>query len=189
MVRVIDLNEGGLTAKQVRDVIQSPEGAILRENGQVIARIEPADEIDLDDEIWAHDSEQVARGAAARQRFEQGQSRAHEDLKKQLMSIENDFLKQLLEDIKTAKDKYHYYPSRFLQIMDKMGPVGTVRMLLAKGPPSQGFYTLLRKGGLEGLKLTAEYIALRPEFRILFTEDELNIARKRLHDHGMTDLD
>ena len=84
MVRVIDLNEGGLTAEQVRDSIQSPEGAILREKGRVIARIEPADEIDLDDELWAHDPEQVARGAAARQRFEQGQSYVHEDLKQQL---------------------------------------------------------------------------------------------------------
>ncbi|HSW46559.1 MAG TPA: hypothetical protein VLM89_13410 [Phycisphaerae bacterium] len=84
MVRVIDLKEGGLTAEQVRDSIQSPDGAILREGGRVIARIQPADEIDLDDEIWAHDAEQVARGAAARQRFEQGQSCAHDDLKEQL---------------------------------------------------------------------------------------------------------
>ncbi len=66
MVRVIDLDKGGLTAEQVHDSIQSPEGAILREGGRVIARLEPADEIDLDDETWAHDPEQVTRGAAAR---------------------------------------------------------------------------------------------------------------------------
>ena len=84
MIRVIDLNEGGLTAEQVRDSIQSPQGAILRKGGRVIARIEPADEIDLDDEIWAHDPQQVARGAAARQRFEQGKTCAHEDLKEEL---------------------------------------------------------------------------------------------------------
>ena len=84
MIRVIDLSEEGLTAEQVRDSIQSPEGAIVREGGRVIARIEPADETDLDDETWAHDPEQVTRGTAARQRFEQGQSCAHEDLKKQL---------------------------------------------------------------------------------------------------------
>ncbi len=84
MIRVIDLTEGGLTAEQVHDSIQSAEGAILCEGGRVIARIEPADEIDLEDEIWAHDPRQVARGAAARQRFEQGQSCDHEDLKRQM---------------------------------------------------------------------------------------------------------
>ncbi len=84
MIRVIDLNEKGLTAEQVHDSIRSPEGAILREGGRVIARIEPADETDLDDEKWAHAPEQVARGTAARQRFEKGQSCTHEDLTEQL---------------------------------------------------------------------------------------------------------
>ena len=84
MVRVIDLDEGGLTAEQLHDSIRSPEGALLREEGRVIARLEPADEIDLEDEIWAHDPEQVARGTAARQRLEQGESLAHEDVKQQL---------------------------------------------------------------------------------------------------------
>jgi hypothetical protein len=84
MVRVIDLDKGGLTAEQVHDSLQSPEGAILREGGRVIARLEPADEIDLEDELWAHDPAQAVRGADARQRFEQGQSCAHEDLKQQL---------------------------------------------------------------------------------------------------------
>jgi hypothetical protein len=84
MVRVIDLSEKGLTAEQVHDSIRSPEGAIVRESGRVIARIEPADETDLEDEMWAHEPEQVARGAAARQRFEKGQSCAHEDLTQQL---------------------------------------------------------------------------------------------------------
>jgi hypothetical protein len=50
----------------------------------VIARIEPADETDLDDEMWAHHPEQVARGTTARQRFERGQSIPHETLKRQL---------------------------------------------------------------------------------------------------------
>jgi hypothetical protein len=84
MIRVIDLSEKGLTAEQVRDSIQSPEGAIVREAGRVIARIEPADETDLDDETWAHEPEQIARGAAARERFERGESVAHEDLEQQL---------------------------------------------------------------------------------------------------------
>ncbi len=84
MIRVIDLNDEGLTTQQVLDSIQSPEGAILRQGGRVIARLERADEIDLEDEQWAHAPEQVARGDAARKRFEQGQSLAHEDVKRQI---------------------------------------------------------------------------------------------------------
>ncbi len=84
MIRVSDLDKGRLTAEQVHDSIQLPEGAILREGGRVVARREPADEVDLEDEWWAHDPEQVIRGVAARHRFKQGQFLAHEDVKQRL---------------------------------------------------------------------------------------------------------
>jgi hypothetical protein len=82
MVRVIDLDERGLTAEQVVESVRACEGAILRRAGKVIARIEPADEIDLDDELWARAPEQIARGEAARQRFESGTSVSHGQLKR-----------------------------------------------------------------------------------------------------------
>ena len=81
---MIDLNEGGLTTQQVLDLVRLPEGAILRREGKVIARLEPADEIDLDDDQWAHAPEQIARGEAARRRFEEGRSLSHEDVKREL---------------------------------------------------------------------------------------------------------
>jgi len=84
MIRVIDLDEDGLTTQQVLDSLQSCEGAILRQKGRVIARIEPADETDFEDETWAHAPAQVARGEEARRRFQQGQSLSHEDLKREL---------------------------------------------------------------------------------------------------------
>ena len=84
MIRVIDLDEGGLTKQQVLDSIRSPEGAILRRDGKVIARLEPADEIDLEDDQWAHAPEQVARGEAARRRFQERASVSHDDVKRQL---------------------------------------------------------------------------------------------------------
>ena len=84
MVRVIDIDENGLTAEQVVSSVTAPDGAILRRNGRVIARLEPADQIDLDDETWAHTPEQVARGNAARKRFEGGRSTSHNQLKQDL---------------------------------------------------------------------------------------------------------
>ncbi|HEY3246382.1 MAG TPA: hypothetical protein VGM03_23805 [Phycisphaerae bacterium] len=42
------------------------------------------DEIDLDDERWAREPKQIARGAAARERFARGEGISHEDMKRQL---------------------------------------------------------------------------------------------------------
>ena len=84
MVRVIDLDENGLSVDQVIDSIRSSEGALLRRDGRVIARLQAADDIDLDDELWAHEPEQLARGDAARQRLRRGESTAHDEVKRQL---------------------------------------------------------------------------------------------------------
>lgn len=84
MIRVIDLDEHGLTMQQVLESIGSPEGAVLRRDGQVIARLEAADEIDLEDEIWARAPEQVARGQAARQRLHGGETLSHDEIKREL---------------------------------------------------------------------------------------------------------
>jgi hypothetical protein len=84
MLPVIDLNDSGLTLQQVLDSVSRPTGAILRRGGRVIARIEPADDIDLEDEAWAHAPEQVARGQAARERFARGEGIPHEQLKREL---------------------------------------------------------------------------------------------------------
>lgn len=84
MIIVIDVNESGLTPEQVLESVRNPEGAILRREGKVIGRIEPADEIDLEDEVWVHATEQVERGLAARRRSEAGESISHDKLKQQL---------------------------------------------------------------------------------------------------------
>ena len=84
MIRVIDLNDDGLTLQQVIDSVKSPEGAILRQKGKVIARLEPADELDLDDDAWSHAPEQITRGQAARERFGQGQAVPHDQVKREL---------------------------------------------------------------------------------------------------------
>ena len=84
MIRIVDLGDGGLSAQEVLNSIASPEGVILRRDGRVIARLEPADELDLDDEVWSHAPEQVERGKAARRRFETGASISHEEVKRQV---------------------------------------------------------------------------------------------------------
>ena len=79
-MKVIDIPESGLSAQQLLESIQSPDGVILRHNGRVIARLQPADDIDLEDEIWARQPEQIERGRRAREEYRKGETISHEQL-------------------------------------------------------------------------------------------------------------
>jgi hypothetical protein len=58
------------------------------------------------------------------------------------------------------------------------GAVGAAKQVLRPGPPADGFVTLAHLNGRPDL--TTEYTALMPEFRSLFTHDELAVAESRL---------
>lgn len=81
MVRIIDLDDRGLTTAQILEFLQLPGGAVLRQHGRVIGRLDTMDHIDLEDELWAHQPEQVARGQAARARFDRDEGLPHDELK------------------------------------------------------------------------------------------------------------
>lgn len=72
MRRVIELDDAGLTLKQVLRSLATPRGAILRRGGRVVGRIAAIDEVDLEDEAWVRKPRQIERFAAARRRFEEG---------------------------------------------------------------------------------------------------------------------
>ncbi len=84
MIPVIDLDAKGLTPTQIMRLVRRGGGALLRSGGRVIGRISPADDLDLEDEVWAHQPEQVARGAAARRRFAAGKGVSHAEVKRRL---------------------------------------------------------------------------------------------------------
>jgi|BarGraNGADG00212_1021973.scaffolds.fasta_scaffold70676_1 hypothetical protein len=72
--------------------------------------------------------------------------------------------------------------NRFRQLVVTKGGVGAAGDLLAKAGVSTGFARLATAGLL---KLTVEYLVLRPEFGTLFTAEERAVARRRLVEHGM----
>ena len=74
-----------------------------------------------------------------------------------------------------------YVPTRFLQMLDDQGALVTAHQLLASDRLHDGFTRLWE---LRRLDLSLEYIVLKPQFRPLFTEKELNVARRRLDDLG-----
>ena len=63
----------------------------------------------------------------------------------------------------------------------EMGRVETARRLITSNDPSDGFTTLWEK---QRLDLSVEAHVLQPQFRDLFTQQEIRSARERLSQYG-----
>ncbi|BBZ79498.1 hypothetical protein MANY_48350 [Mycolicibacterium anyangense] len=71
----------------------------------------------------------------------------------------------------------------FLNMLSQYGPLETAHKLLASPAISDGFADLWERGRLD---LTVEAVVVEPQFSGLFTEDEIEIARRRLEQFGYT---
>jgi hypothetical protein len=80
-----------------------------------------------------------------------------------------------------AKDEAGYTATYFLGMLAQHGGLETAHKLLAATKISDGFATLWERHRLD---LTVEALVLKPEFQGLFTEEELEIARRRLEKFG-----
>ena len=70
-----------------------------------------------------------------------------------------------------------YVPARFLQMLNQQGTLVTAHQLLASDRYRDGF---THPWDLPRLDLSLECVVLKPLFRPLLTEKELNVARCRL---------
>jgi hypothetical protein len=97
-------------------------------------------------------------------------------------NAENDLTEAMYSAYHESK-KLKYNPVRFLKMLSGKGAFATAKLLLAGDfdDISEGFTKLWK---LNRLDLTVEAICLRPQFRGLFSEKELSIARKRLEKVG-----
>jgi hypothetical protein len=80
-----------------------------------------------------------------------------------------------------AKDEAGYPAAYFLGMLAEHGGLETARRLLAATTISDGFTALWERKRLD---LTVEALVLRLEFQGLFTDQELEIARRRLEQFG-----
>ncbi|WP_200941527.1 DUF262 domain-containing protein [Cellulomonas sp. Leaf395] len=80
-----------------------------------------------------------------------------------------------------AKKEAGYNATYFFEMLHQHGGLETARRLLASGGVSVGFTSLWER---QRLDLTVESVVLQPEFQALFSDDELDTARRRLQDHG-----
>lgn len=81
-----------------------------------------------------------------------------------------------------ALSQVGYSARRFLNMVHRRGGLQAAQHLLAQPGESEGFRRLARARKLE---LTMEYQVLRPEFKELFTEEERDIAKRRLTEAGL----
>ena len=70
-----------------------------------------------------------------------------------------------------------YVPTRFLNMFRQYGAVNTAKRLLSAKEPQYGLFKLWE---LKRPDLSLEKLVLKPDYKKLFTSEELNTAKKRL---------
>jgi len=87
-----------------------------------------------------------------------------------------------MRDVYTrARDETGYNATVFLRMLSDHGGLGTARRLLSSSSVSAGFAALWQRGRID---LTVENVVLREEFAALFTDEERELARRRLAEYG-----
>ena len=92
------------------------------------------------------------------------------------------FHQEMLRIYKDAS-VFGYRPTYFLRMVNERGGVAAARHLLRDGTISEGFARLWDEARLD---LSVEAVVLDPQWRALFTSDELAVAQMRLDDAGYT---
>jgi len=95
-------------------------------------------------------------------------------------SLEQDFNHAMVAIYETQKD-YGYYATYFKQMLDRYGGVQAAQRLLAGREAQQGLMKLWELGHLEN---SVEAHVLRERYRPLFTDAEIEEARRRLEELG-----
>jgi hypothetical protein len=96
---------------------------------------------------------------------------------------EKAFAQAMTQVYHRAKEEVGYTATRFAQMLGEHGGLRTAKMLLHSPTVSDGFTALWEARRLD---LTVEFQVLRPEFGPLFDDNELETARRRLIDYGMS---
>lgn len=99
-----------------------------------------------------------------------------------MSNLEMQFQEDMLNIFRKAK-KIGYTPLLYLRMIGDYGGLGTAQRLLATQKPSDGFTRLWE---LKRLDLTVEALIIdnKEKYKELFSEEELEIAYKRLDDLG-----
>jgi len=95
----------------------------------------------------------------------------------ELRKLSDQFDREMMNVYNVALKKCNYKAIRFLQMFLEYKGVTTAKMLLSKRDVQYGFTELYLCGCLG---LSMEVLVLKPEYRSLFTEEELQEAKRRM---------
>lgn len=94
------------------------------------------------------------------------------------MVLVDEFDEEMLNIYRRALAEANYNASRFLQMLNEHGGIGTARILINSQKESEGYTALCLRGRLD---LTVEAVVYdNPKWHSLFTPDELLRCEERL---------
>jgi len=94
--------------------------------------------------------------------------------------IEKEFDIAMMDIYHRAKYEAGYNATRYLQMLQEHRGLGTANILLHTPHVSDGFTALWERGRLD---LTVEALILKKKWHSLFSEEERQIAKKRLKEY------
>ena len=95
--------------------------------------------------------------------------------------LQRHFDLEMLNIYRRAKYKAGYTATRYFQMLNDHGGLETAKILINSATVSEGYTALYMRGRLD---LTVEALIFdNPEWHSLFSQDELNIVRKRLMEY------
>lgn len=94
--------------------------------------------------------------------------------------LEREFHEEMINIYRKAKEECNYNATRFLQMVITHGGLEAAKRLL-RGEIQYGLEQLWE---CKCLHLSMEALVLKPHFRRLFTEEEINLAKERLRNLG-----
>jgi hypothetical protein len=80
-----------------------------------------------------------------------------------------------------AKKELKYNATRFMQLVSEIGGLQAAKQLITKDGGTYGFEILWENKRLD---LSVEAHVLKPEYSVLFSNEEIDICRKRLEEFG-----
>ena len=96
------------------------------------------------------------------------------------MDLENQFNEAMI-GISWETKEFGYYPSYFIQMVTEQGGLSAAKQLLSSRTPASGFARLWEE---QRLDLSVEALVLKEPWCALFTDGELDEARRRLEELG-----
>ena len=98
-----------------------------------------------------------------------------------MTELEKRFDRDMRSIYSTAKRECGYNATRFLQLVGEKGGLAAAKQLISKPGGTEGFTTLWEHHRLD---LSVEALVLKPEYKSLFSENELKLCRDRLMEFG-----